>query len=388
MASGHSRSSLDEIDEQLLVNLCEVSSITKGEEKQKHASGEDVHSSPKLIRRSSRRAAQTVPPVPVVPARYARQHARCGSAPVSLGPLPPQPSDPPSEAVLRHTNHIKRRYSKPISPLLPSSPLLSSGLLESAGGGTFISPRLAPTTPKSDMVSGLLSLEADLSLESKLVRRSHRRSGSTSSVSPSLESGFPLPKQVKLTPGHMATRCKGSNHELGHLVSRFSEDSDPGCDESRGLLSLFSPVLGSRSKQSSASNASSVSDVMDLCRRNSALSGSKTPEMVPTSMSSISSSSSSSCSSYTDLSDFVSISVEQTLFDLARPSVDYRAVYASAQEYAKSSNSLAVAKLPNLAKATKHRVQDKKSTNILLRWNKSQRHLVDPVDRSYHLRKH
>ncbi|SPO20199.1 uncharacterized protein UTRI_00591_B [Ustilago trichophora] len=388
-----SRSSLDEIDDQMLLNLCEVPA-----HKRKSTRSNCGHSSTptRPSRGHARSASQQAspPPVPTIPASYARAHARSGSAPLSLGPLPPQPDEPPTEAVLRRTSQIKKRYSRQGgSPLLTSnSPLMGHS------EGTFTSPRQAPSTPKLDSVSSLRNIEAGLSLDSKMVRRNHKRSVSKGSGSKSLDSSFAMLKDVKLTPGHIATPTQEEPREL---VSRFSEDSDSGSDDPRRLLSLLSPVLGSVAKMppflsnNTPSTATIIttttapsSDTHDS-RRNSGISGSKTPDMVAARTSS------SSSSSYSDLSEI--ISADETVFDLSRKSLDYKTVYALAQEYAKSSNSISStsgsARSPDMAKLGRKKLPTPPSakganSGFSLWSGRAQRQLPDPVDRSYHLRKY
>ncbi|SPO21114.1 uncharacterized protein UTRI_00591 [Ustilago trichophora] len=388
-----SRSSLDDIDDQMLLNLCEVPA-----HKSKSTRSDSEHNS--IPTRPSRGHTRSVsqqaspPPVPALPASYARAHTRSGSAPLSLGPLPPQPDEPPTEAVLRRTSQIKKRYSRQGgSPLLNSnSPLMGHSDV------VFTSPRQAPSTPKLDSVSSLRNIEAGLSLDSKMVRRNHKRSVSKGSGNKSLDSSFAMLKDVKLTPGHMATPTQEEPREL---VSRFSEDSDSGSDDPRRLLSLLSPVLGSVAKMppflhnnttTTATNinvAAPLSDTHDS-RRNSGISGSKTPDMVAARTSS------SSSSSYSDLSEI--ISVDETVFDLSRKSLDYKTVYALAQEYAKSSNSVSSisgsTRSLDVAKLGKKKLPPpppsaKSANSGFSLWSgRAQRQLPDPVDRSYHLRKY
>ena len=102
--------------------------------------------------------------------------------------------------------------------------------------------------------------------------------------------------------------------------------------------------------------------------------------------------SSSSSSSYSDLSEIASVNVDDTVFDLSRASLDYKTVYAMAQEYAKSFSSVG-RKSPDNAKLKKKLPAlpsgaDKKVANARTMWGRSQRQLPDPVDRSYHLRKY
>lgn len=247
---------------------------------------------------------------------------------------------------------------------------------------TFMSPRSAPGTPKADRTADLKTLEAGLSLDSKLAKRNHKRSVSKSSGHKSFDSTFTLPKEVKLTPGHVATP---TDEEPCELVSRFPEDSDSGREDARRIFSLLSPKIGSTSKLPPLHTMYTITDAdagtttTDRSRRNSGISGSKTPEMIARS-------SNSSSSSYSDLSEIASINVDETVFDLSRPSLDYRTVYAMAQEYAKSSGSVATgAKLSNVVKVSKKQPAKEKGFNL---WNKSNRQLPDPVDRSYHLRKY
>lgn len=256
----------------------------------------------------------------------------------------------------------------------------------------FTSPRQAPSTPKLDHVSSLRNIEAGLSLDSKMVRCNHKRSVSKGSGNISLGSSFAMLKDVKLTPGHIATPTQEEPREL---VSRFSEDSDSGSDDPRRLLSLLSPVLGSVAKMPSflSSNTTTTatkvtttapsSDTHDS-RRNSGISGSKTPDMVAART--------SSSSSYSDLSEI--ISVDETVFDLSRKSLDYKTVYALAQEYAKSySVSSGSARSPDVAKLGKKKLPPppsaKSANSGFWLWSgRAQRQLPDPVDRSYHLRKY
>ncbi|SPC65623.1 uncharacterized protein UHOD_00801 [Ustilago sp. UG-2017b] len=367
-----SRSSLDDIDYQLLANLCEFP-VVPSRSPARMTRSESGHGAPKASRGRARSAShQMAPPVPAVPARFTRSHVRSVSAPLSLGPLPPQPSQPPTEAVLRRTDQIKKRYSRQGSPLYTSSPMFEGA--ESA----FLSPRTAPGTPKLDRTLDLKFLEAGLSLDSKVAKRSHKRSASKTG-SKSFDSHFTLLKDLKLTPGHIATP---KDEEPQEFVSRFSENSDSGRDDaSRLFSSLLShkPGNASASKLPSLCTTYTISDAgtSDNCRRNS---GIKTPEMVARS-------SSSSSSSYSDLPEIVSINADEIVFDLSRPSLDYRQVYAMAQEYAKSSGS--VARGAKVASKKKQpAVQnglDKKAFGL---WNKSNRQMLDPVDRSYHLRKY
>ena len=312
-----------------------------------------------------------------MPASYKRvSHVRSGSAPLSLGPLPPQPTEPPTEAVLRKTDQIKKRYSRQGSPLITSSPVLGGSPEISAAA--FIAPRPAPGTPKLDRVSSLRSLESALSVDSKKASRNHKRSVSKSSGR-SFESSFTLPKEVKLTPGHVATPTQETPQpELEmELVSRFSEDSDAGSDDPRRLLALLSPVLGSVSRMTGFASSSDAGASTDDSRRHSRISGSKTPEMVARS-------SSSNSSSYSDLSELTPSVVDDTVFDLSRKSLDYRAVYARAQEYAKSSSSVTTTNSTSRKKLPAAKSQP---TGFSL-WNRQQNKLPDPIDRSYHLRKY
>ncbi|KAJ1030163.1 hypothetical protein NDA16_001075 [Ustilago loliicola] len=372
-SSVRSRSSLDDIDDQMLINLCEVPAIAS-KSSARTTRSESGHGSAKALRGHARSAShQVVPSLPALPAEYTRSHTRSGSAPLSLGPLPPQPVQSPSEAILRRTDQIKKRYSRQGSPLITSSPMFEGA--ETA----FLSPRTAPGTPKADRTSDLKILEAGLSLDSKMAKRNHKRSVSKSSGSKSFDSSFTLPKDVKLTPGHVATP---KDEEPREFVSRFSEDSDSGRDDARRIFSLLSPKLGSASKMPPLYTTYTISDAgtTGSSRRNSGVSGSKTPEMIART-------SSSSSSSYSDLSEIVSVNVDETIFDLSRPSLDYRTVYAMAQEYAKSSGS--VASGAKVSSGTKTKLSKKQpGAHGFHLWNKSNRQLPDPVDRSYHLRKY
>ncbi|KAJ1031198.1 hypothetical protein NDA18_002416 [Ustilago nuda] len=364
-----SRSSLDDIDYQLLANLCEFP-VVPSRSPERTTRSESGHGASKASRGRARSASHQM--TPPVPAHFTRSHVRSGSAPLSLGPLPPQPSQPPTEAVLRRTDQIKKSYSRQGSPLYTSSPMFEGA--ESA----ILSPRTAPGTPKVDRTLDLNFLEAGLSLDSKVAKRSYKRSASKSG-SKSFDSHFTLLKDLKLTPGHIVTP---KDEEPQELVSRFSENSDSGRDEAGRLFSSLlshKPGNASASKLPPLCTTYTISDAgtSDNCRRNS---GIKTPEMVARS-------SSSSSSSYSDLPEIVSVNVDEIVFDLSRPSLDYRQVYAMAQEYAKSSGSVARgAKVANKKKQSA--VQngwDKKAFGL---WNKSNRQMLDPVDRSYHLRKY
>lgn len=366
----HIRSSLDEIDDQMVLNLC----LNLCDEKP--ARIENAHGEKRAHRRSaSLRAAQ---PTSLPPAQSAKSthHVRMHSAPLSLGPLPPQPTQPPTEAVLRKTDQIKKRYSKQ-----QSSPLLtSSSPLMRSSEDSFPSPRPAPGTPKLDSISSLKSLEAGLSLDSKLVKRKHKRSASKHSSRTTVDAVFG--KDVRLTPGHVATFFDEPAMEL---VSRFSEDSEDG-EDARRLFAKISPKLGvakfASSFASSSSGHSNTVSALEMTRLDGDASGARTPEMVATR----NSSSSSSSSSLSDLSDLTT--AEEAVFDLSRPSLDYAAVYALAQKYAQTSSTPTVSpvvKKPSLKSQSKPSTMRSLLTSSASR---SQRHLPDPVDRSYHLRKY
>lgn len=318
------RSSLDDIDDQIVLNLC----MNLCDEKSPAST---------LSRSTSLRTA----------AAPAISHTRMTSAPLSLGPLPPPPSAP-SDAVLRKTDQIKKRYSK-------QSPSIDSW--------TF--PRPAPGTPKLDSISSLKSLEAGLSLDSKLAKRNHKRSSSKQSSTS--HSDFSHYGSVKLTPGHVAGTGFFDTLEPQEqlLSSRFSEDSDAGAgagEDARRLFGILSPVLGSVAKFASNHHTSTPQmSAMDYCRLDG---GAATPDMTRFSSSSVSSNSS--------LSD-LSSAEEEPVFDLSQPDLDYRAVYAMAQKYA---NTTAAKKLPQQPRL-----------GMLPSASKSHKHLMDPVDRSYHLRK-
>ena len=342
------RSSLDDIDDQIVLNLC----MNLCDEPK---AGPAVN--PPSRSTSLGIGASPAPlPAPTRPLNFTF-HSRKTSAPHSLGPLPPQPSDPPTEAVLRKTDQIKKRYSKQGSPL--------------SDAASFTFPRPAPGTPKLDSISSLKSLEAGLSLDSKRVKRNHKRSSSkqssaTSSVDYSHYGNLP----VKLTPGHVATRFFDSleaPEPQEQLVSRFSEDSDNG-EDARRLFGILTPVLGSVAKLTSTHTPPQMC-AMDYCK----LDTPATPEMLATRMSS------SSVSSNSSLSD---LSEEEPIFDLSQPNLDYRTVYALAQKYATSAS--ATPALPT--KTVKNPAPPK--LGLLHSASKSHKNVNDPIDRSYHLRKY
>lgn len=381
------RSSLDEIDQQIVLNLC----LHLCDEKAPASRSESAHKERRARRRSASLRAQAAP--------VSSSHARMASAPPSLGPLPPQPSQPPTQEVLRKTDQIKKRYSKQSSsPLLSSNSPLIGGSDDTSS--IFSSPRPAPGTPKFNSISSLKSLEAGLSLDSKLVKRNHKRSVSKHSIK-SVDTLFSVPKEVRLTPGHVATHRDFFEDPAVELVSRFSEDSDEGDDARRLFSSLLSPKLGSVAKftstfsSSSHSNSSTIS-ALDMTRLdadggngngNGVHCGSRTPEMVATR-----NSSSSSSSSLSDLSDFTATlgAAEDPVFDLSRPSMDYATVYALAQKYAAQASSHTT--VAPVYKKTPLKSESKTSTSMRTLLNpaasRSHRNLPDPVDRSYHLRKY
>ncbi|CBQ67933.1 conserved hypothetical protein [Sporisorium reilianum SRZ2] len=337
------RTSLDEIDDQIVLNLC-MNLCDEQAPARREAPKE---------RRAHRRSASLRAQASFTPPA----HTRMASAPLSLGPLPPQPTQPPTEAVLRKTDQIKKRYSKQ-SPLLTcASPLIAND--EAA---VWSSPRAAPGTPKLDSISSLKTLEAGLSLDSKLAKRNHRRSASKRSVEA-------LPS-VRLTRGHVDAPFFEPAQE--ELVSRFSEDSD---DEARGrFAALLSPRLGTVARFTSP--FSSSSSAVETMRWDSTTSGTRTPDMVATRTSS----SSSSTSSLSDLSDFPT--ADDAVFDLSSPSLDYRAVYALAQKYA--SNAVPQPQ-PQLARSTSVRKEARPSAMCSILTPAGAK---DPLDRTYHLRKY
>lgn len=371
------RTSLDDIDDQMLLNLCEFPPLPYREFRATASeSGHATLKPPMGHRRSA--SHQMAQPLPEAPGPFDRSHSRTSSVPESLGPLPPQPVEAPTEAILRRTSQIKKHYSKQ-----SSSPMIGSPMLGTTDTTGFSSPRVAPVTPSAHSVAKLLSLEAGLSLDSKLAKRNHKRTVSKNSGRKSSEISFTLPKATKLTPGHCAT--PNGNEEARELVSRWSEDSDPG--EARRLFSLISPVLESVAKMPPffTSSSSTGTELSRKVSPSNAISGTQTPEMLASS----SISTSSSCS---DLSEITSVNAEETVFDLSRPSLDYRTVYAMAQQYAQSSssdgsrNSTDVSKLAKKLPSLPRGLDKKEAVALSLnRRNKAQRHHADPLDRTYHL---
>ncbi|EST06458.1 hypothetical protein PSEUBRA_004358 [Kalmanozyma brasiliensis GHG001] len=327
------RSSLDAIDDQIVLNLClnlyeEVTPV------ESVPSSESGDLTPKMERFHSRAGSETAtPPVPSIPAKHARRHTRTASAPLSLGPLPPQPSQPPTQAVLRKTDDLKKRYSKQ-SPTAFSVPRFAEV------------SRSTPGTPKLDSISDLKHLELDLSLDSRMAKRNHQRSLSRAASATKLETSyFDLPPQAL--------------EEEEYMVSRWSEDSDG--DDARRIFSL----LGSVKLPSVFSHSNS--DVRS--------GGSKTPEMIAARHSS----SSSTSSSVSDLSELTPTVSKEEVFDFSRQSLDYRTVYALAQAYAKTSTPSQ--KRQPLTRSASHRGPEvKRNFSKALRTQ-------DPLDRSYHLRK-
>ncbi|GAC73760.1 hypothetical protein PANT_9d00253 [Moesziomyces antarcticus T-34] len=369
------RSSLDVIDAQMITNLCEMPAPQlEAVSMARCKSSQGSYCPPRMHARSA--SQRTAPQASVETHQRARSHSRSGSAPQSLGPLPPRPAQPPTEAVLRKTDQIKKRYSRQgtVSPM--PSPVLNDS--------AFSSPRSAPATPKLDTVAALKSLEAGLSLDSKLARRNHKRSSSRTGGA-TWDAAFKSSTAVRLTAGHSAARDEATTE----LVSRFSEDSDSG--ESSRLRALLSPVLDSVAKMPPLFGIStpSVDTHSSFGTRTNMVLGNKSPEL-PSLCISSSSSSSGSDHDHADLTPVVSIEEDDTIFDLSRPSMDYNAVYALAQQYAKASAPQPV-QLHSMARSNSGRVQvqTKQARPIYLNtlWSKASRNLQDPVDRSYHLRK-
>ncbi|KIS72100.1 uncharacterized protein UMAG_00522 [Mycosarcoma maydis] len=401
-ATQPARSSLDEIDDQIVLNLC--LNLCHGSTPTGLPPNENGEITPSPHRRSFSSAA-----APLFGSVTRHSHSRTPSAPVSLGPLPPQPSRPPTEAVLRKTDAIKKRYSKQTSsPLLSSQsnlPVVNSG--SDAVSCCFSSPRIPTGMQKLDSISSLKSIEAGLSQDSKLAKRNHKRSASRQSIVPGKtieQDFFTAPGRVKLTPGHIAATVPEEQFEEPQLQSRWSEDSNSGnggVEEVRRLISsLILPKHGSSAKM--ASVVTSSPDSSTLSRRDVCLDGSKTPDMVSVRHSSSSSSSNSSISEHLDL-NAVAPTVrpkavedeEETLFDLSRGSLDYGAVYALAQQYAQShTTSVAPSSKPSLARPsalkTSKPTGNHKFSSLLTNTAASRSHrslTVDPIDRSYHLRK-
>ncbi|GAC93356.1 hypothetical protein PHSY_000921 [Pseudozyma hubeiensis SY62] len=395
------RSSLDDIDDQIVLNLCLNLCDDTTPTGLAPTDMERDTTSTRSHRRTSSLAS-----VPLESLSRSL-HTRTASAPLSLGPLPPQPTQAPAEAVLRKTNAIKKRYSRQLpSPKLPSqtnSPALGSGKEDDASC-YFGAARAAPSTHRLDSISSLKTIEADLSHDSKMVKRNHQRSYSKHSIT-SEQDFLGVPRHVELTPGRGAARKTAADFESEveqhNLRSRWSEDSEDGSggvEEVRRLFSsLLSPKLGSAPKMTS-----SLSSYYTIAEGDSAVSGTKTPDMISVRHSSSSSSSNSSISDFSDLtvaapssSKVKAVEDEQeTLFDFSRASLDYRAIYALAQQYAASnSTSPAPSRNPSLRRASTLKVKQSGSHKLssLLPNASASRSLrslaVDPLDRTYHLRK-
>ncbi|KAJ9476667.1 hypothetical protein PHBOTO_000320 [Pseudozyma hubeiensis] len=396
------RSSLDDIDDQIVLNLClnlcddtTPTGLTSTEMERDTTSKQSHRRTPSLGCAMSESLSRS-------------SHTRTASAPLSLGPLPPQPTQAPAEAVLRKTDAIKKRYSKQVpSPRLPSqtnSPALGSGKEDATC--YFSAPRAAPTMHRLDSISSLKTIEADLSHDLNMVKKIHQRSASKHSIA-SEQDFSSVPRHVELTPGRGAAHKTAADFESEveehNLRSRWSEDSDDGSggvEEVRRLFaSLLSPKLGGAPKMTS-----SLSSYYTITERDGSVSGTKTPDMISVRHSSSSSSSNSSVSDFSDLTvvapactQVKAVEDEQeTLFDFSRPSLDYQAVYALAQQYAASSSnntSPAPSRKPSLRRASTLKVNSKgghRYSSLLpnARASRSLRGLaLEPVNRTYHLRK-
>nr|CDI51445.1 putative protein [Melanopsichium pennsylvanicum 4] len=291
----------------------------------------------------------------------------------------------------------------------------------------FTTRRATPSTPKLNSVSSLLLIEADLSLDSKVYKRNHRRTVSKDYASKSFDvMTFTPPREIKLTPGHIATP---QNEQESEFVSRFSDDSDSDTshDDPARLFGIFPLILGGRMDSKSpkmnqlsdfssyytittngdgdnnTTSSSTLSGSSSRC--DSSITGTQTPNMIA------SRTSSSTISSFSDLSELangsnnvvsvaatannaVDLNLEEPTFDLNRKSLDYRTVYALAQEYAKSTSSPSTLVLPSLSSSQatnsskKTNLINKRNSSGFARWIKTRiKSYQDPIDRSYHLRK-
>ncbi|PWY98772.1 hypothetical protein BCV70DRAFT_27443 [Testicularia cyperi] len=378
------RSSLDIIEEQLYSDLADsFASRDPLQEFERHfpasTRSEIGHGAASPMSRS----------VSIPAAKFSRRT----STPVSLGPLPARPSNisiPHSFKInARRSVQVRGAPSAGFFSLDETSQTIKIEQRRPAPDAPQDVRRPAPPSPRPILTrqSSATSSLSSMSVDEIPIATSESLVGLFEERAMEVKSRCSFEEEIRADEAQAQEQEQEQVPE-SKLQSRFSDDSDNAGESHEKRLS-FMPSFGSFKTPSLSSTASSSIALRDREVR------AATPDMSRSS-SSISTASTTSSTAYTE-----------QIFDLSRPSIDYRQVYALAHEYAhfssdgtqpknspsslQSSSSSPVIHShirPSLLRSKSQQQPSPLSFGFLAKSSKpNQCTRKDPLDRSYHLRR-